>query len=224
MMRTTRRAVLPLALILTAGAATPLAAGDFGVALDAGYLGLNYSQTAKAVYDSSGGATFGGELRYQIDPHFFVAAGARAFSKDGTRVFLKDATAPVQRLSDEPVKTSITPIYATVGYRIRQFGLVAPYVGIGGGVTRYHEDDTVAGITTKFDASKPSWHALAGIEVGTGLVRFGLEGSYASVPNTLGTCPGAITNTCVSKIYDETDVGGFSILGKVVLTTGGRKH
>jgi opacity protein-like surface antigen len=222
-MRLRKSAVLLLPLAL---AAAPRAqAGDFGLALEGGYFKVNFKQTAAAVFESSGGPTFGGELRYQFDEHFYVAAGARRFSKDGSRVFVASATSPVNRLRDQPLSAKMTPVYATVGYRLRQFGLLAPYVGLGAGVVSYKEESSVAGITSTFDASKPSWHALLGVEVGNGLVRLGAEAVYASVPNTIGTCAGTLNpNQCVSKIYDETDVGGFSFIGKIVITTARAKR
>jgi hypothetical protein len=49
-----------------------------------------------------------------------------------------------------------------------------------------------------------------GADYGRGNVRFGLEANYSLVPNTIGLGG-------VSAIYGETDVGGFSILGRIVL-------
>jgi len=48
-----------------------------------------------------------------------------------------------------------------------------------------------------------------GADYGRGSVRFGVEVSYSFVPNTIGLGG-------VSAIYGETDVGGFSVLGRIV--------
>jgi len=214
---TPRIAVLALAGATLLAAAPRASADDhgFGIEGQVGYQDLTHlKSSAKAVFGSSGGVTFGGGVRYIFGPGLYVSGWARSFSKDGQRVFIADASSTVFPLG-HPLKVSIVPIQATIGYRFGVGGAITPYFGVGGGITKYHEESTVGGETTTLDESKGSGHVLAGVEVGHGTVRFGAEVGYAFVPNALGIGG-------VSKIYNETDIGGFSVVGKVVFAFGGR--
>jgi outer membrane protein with beta-barrel domain len=206
-------AIASAAAILLATSAS--AAGGAGFAVDAqvGYNDLtSASKSAKAVFDgSSGGLTYGGGVRYGFRSRFFVAAWGRVFSKDGQRVFVADATSPVFPLG-HPLKIRLVPLQATFGYRFGT-GSVTPYVGAGGGVTLYHEESDVAGVVESNDQTKASGHLLAGVEIGRGSLRFATEAAWTFVPNTIGLGG-------VSKVYGETDVGGFSFVGKVVFSFG----
>lgn len=202
-----------LALVLAlppAGAA----AGSIGVEAQGGYHSLAASNSASAVFDgSSGGGTFGGAVRYVLGNGFYVSAGARTFSKDGERVFVAGPTAPVARLGF-PLEVRITPIFGTVGYRFRDGRAFVPYAGVGGGVTKFRETSDVAGDVRDDRRSKGSFHALAGVEFGRGMVRVGAEGVYSTVPDGIGVGG-------VSRVFNEDDLGGFSVIGKVVVTFGG---
>ena len=204
------------AVILLAASASSAGGGGFAVDADAGYNNLTGAKnSAKAVFDgSSGGVTYGGGVRYDFGNGFFVGGWGRVFSKDGQRVFVADATSPVFPLG-HPLKVRLVPLQATFGYRFGAGSLVAPYVGAGGGVTLYHEESDVAGVVESNDQTKASGHVLAGVEIGRGSLRFATEAAYAFVPNTIGLGG-------VSKDYGETDVGGFSFVGKVVFSFGGR--
>ena len=215
---TPRAAALALAASALLGAVPAFAAGDqgFGIEGQVGYQDLTHlKSSAKAVFDgSSGGVTFGGGARYVFAKGFYVAGWGRSFSKDGQRVYISDASSAVFPLG-HPLKVSIVPIQGTIGYRFGTGGSITPYLGAGGGVTKYHEESTVGGVTTTFDETKSSGHVLGGVEVGRGGLRFGAEVAYAFVPNALGIGG-------VSKIYNETDLGGFSAVGKLVFTFGSR--
>ncbi|PYQ19164.1 MAG: hypothetical protein DMF81_22745 [Acidobacteria bacterium] len=60
-----------------------------------------------------------------------------------------------------------------------------------------------------------SGHFIAGVEWGRGVLRVGAEAMYTTVPNSIGVGG-------VSKIYGETDLGGFTAVGKIVVVAGGR--
>jgi len=77
-------------------------------------------------------------------------------------------------------------------------------------VTSYREESTVGGITETLTQSKFSGQVALGADYGRGPVRFGLEANYSTVPNTIGLGG-------VSKVYGESDVGGFAIVARVVL-------
>jgi len=213
-----KRSSIVLAVVLSGALAPAALAQGFTIAAEGGYLGLTAKNSAKAVFDSSGGGTFGGELGYQFGEHFFVAAGARTFSKKGERVFVADASSPVFKLG-HPLEAKITPIYGTVGYRfgaVRVFGVgLRPYLGAGGGVTKYKEESTVGGITEAESLSKAGGHVLGGLEIGRSHLRLGIEAGYSFVPDTIGVGG-------VSKVYNEKDIGGFTVLAKIIFATSNR--
>jgi hypothetical protein len=204
-----------LSLLLATAAAGAHAEG-FGVDLQAGYFDMtNAHDSAKAVFDgSSGGFIFGGEATWGFRGHFYVAAAARYFHKDGERVFVADNNSPVFRLG-HPLKVSLVPVYGVIGYRFGGGGSLTPYLGLGVGFTTYHEESTVAGITTSADDTKFSGRVLGGLEYGRGTVRVGIEAAYSTVPDTIGVGG-------VSKIYGEKDVGGFSAVAKLIFTRAQR--
>ena len=205
--------VWSVALAASLAGAAPAAAGNFGVEAHGGYHSLSASKSAEAVFDgSTGGATFGGALRYVLHNGLFIAGGARTFSKTGERVYVADAGGPVAKLGF-PLDVRITPIFGTLGYRFREGRSLVPYLGVGAGVTKFKETSDVTGDVREESRSKSSFQALAGFEFGSGLVRFGAEGVYSSAPDSIGVGG-------VSKVYGEKDIGGFSILGKLILSFG----
>lgn len=209
-----RAAVFPIMVALAAFAAggARAHAAAFGVEAQAGYFSMTATQSAKAVFNgSTGGATFGGAVRYVIKHGFFVAAGARTFSKSGERVFLADKFSTVQKLGF-PLDARITPIFGIVGYRFRDGHALVPYVGLGGGITKFRETSDVLGDVRNENSSKGAFQAVVGVEYGKGLLRFGAEGVY-STANSLGLGG-------VSKVYGETDAGGLSAIGKLILSFG----
>jgi opacity protein-like surface antigen len=203
-------AVFP-ALLLAASAS---GAGEIAVEGQAGYRSLAFSNTATAVFGSDGGGTFGGAARYTFWRGAFVSAGFRTFSKDGERVFLASSTAPVQKLGF-PVSLKIDTFPVMAGYRFRVGHLIVPYVAAGAAITKYDETSEVAGESFDERVSKTGFTGAGGVEVGRGVFRFGAEAGYTTVS-------GAIGNAGVSKIYGEDDIGGFHVVGKVVVAFGGK--
>jgi hypothetical protein len=202
-----RRALCVLAVLL---ALAPSAqAGSFDVSAHGGYYDLTAAkESAQAVFGSSGGGIFGGGVRYRFESGLFVAAGVSFFKKTGERVFVADAASEVFPLG-HPLELKLMPIEATIGWRFGGRGLFTPYFGVGGGLVSYSEESDVAGISEKDEQTKPSGHVLAGVEIGRGSLRFGVEAGYSIVPSTIGLGG-------VSKIYGESDVGGFRVLGKLI--------
>ena len=199
------------ASLVALAASRPAAAQGFAADLHAGYFGMAASESAKAVFGSTGGLTLGGGIRYGFGKHLFVEAGARVFSKDGERVFVASAGGPVAHLGF-PLKARLIPAYATIGYRFgRGKSVLVPYLGVGGGVTSYREESTVAGLALSESQSKASGHALVGLEYGRGHVRFAAEAIYTTVPNALGVGG-------VSKVYGEDNLGGFCAQGKLIFS------
>jgi Outer membrane protein beta-barrel domain len=204
-----------LVLSFVAAMAAPAAAQGFAINAQGGYFGMKASESAKAVFDSSGGFTGGGGLSYAFGKHLYVEGGVRYFSKTGEKVFVASAGSPVFKLGF-PLKARLLPIYGTIGYRFMGGkSALVPYLGVGGGVTSYREESTVADVATTESQSKASFHGLLGLEYGRGHLRLAVEGLYVAVPNAIGVGG-------VSKVYGEDDLGGFTALGKLVYSFGTR--
>ena len=198
-----------LAALLVLGIVTPASAGELAIAAEGGYLALSSAKkSAQAVFDgSSGGGTFGGSVRFAIDKGFFIAAGARHFSKEGQRVAVVDPTGPVFPLG-HPLKVRLVPVYGQIGYRFRHGRTLVPYLALGAGSTSFREESTVGGVTTEESQSKTSEHVAGGVEYGRGGLRVGVELMFSTVPDTIGVGG-------VSKVYGETNLGGLSVVGRI---------
>lgn len=193
----------------------PAAAGEFAAELQAGYLSLTATRSAEAAFGSSGGFTWGAAGRYTFYKGFYGSAGFRTFSATGERVFVAGPADPVAGLGF-PLSVRITPINLTVGYRLRDGKLVVPYAGVGGVIASYSEQSSVAGANYDQSSTKGGFQALAGVEVGRGRFRFGVEGGWSTIPNAIGVGG-------VSSVYNEDDIGGWSVVGKVVYAFGAKK-
>jgi hypothetical protein len=103
------------------------------------------------------------------------------------------------------------PVYGLVGYRYqRRRGVpLVPYIGLGGGVTTYHEESEIGGLVEGVvDETKGAGYGVLGVEFGRSALRFGVELMYSLVPNAAGVGG-------VADIYDEDDIGGLTIVGKL---------
>jgi hypothetical protein len=215
---TLERAILAVAASfgLLSAIAAPARAQGFALNGEAGYYSLSSaSKSANAVFGSAGGATYGGTLTYAFESGFYLEGGARYFSKTGQRVFLASPSGTVFPLGF-PLKIRLLPVFLNIGYRFGGRGVVVPYVAVGGSLTSFHEESTVAGFTDSQDSTKGGGQVLAGLEFGKGHLRLAGEAAYAFVPNTVGIAG-------VSKVYGEKDLGGFSVVGKLILGFSSRK-
>jgi hypothetical protein len=207
-MRTPLGSLLAASLLL-ALAAPPAPAGELAIEAHGGYFDMAAENSASALFDSTGGATFGGALRYTFWKGAFVSAGARTFSKEGERVFVEKPNAPVQKLGF-PLSIRLTPILLQAGWRFRDGRTVVPYVSAGASITQFSEESEVAGEAFSEERTTTGFVGAAGVEVGRGHFRFGAEAGFSSVPDAIGVAG-------VSKVYGEDDLGGFHAIGKVVV-------
>ena len=200
---------LGLAVLALAVCGGPAAnAGETFLTFEGGWYGLtNASDSAQAIFESSGGPVLGFAGEYGINESFFIRAGARWFQKDGERVFVESPQGEVFRLG-HPVTVRIIPAYAMVSYRFLVGARLRPYVGLGGGVASYNEESDVAGEIIESSATKPMGIGVLGADYGRGTFRFGVEAGYSMVPNTIG-------ESGVSAVYGEDDVGGFQAVGRI---------
>jgi opacity protein-like surface antigen len=198
-----------LALITIAAPRAARAEG-FAIGLEGGYYDMtNARNSARAIFGSgAGGATFGAFVRHGISRSLFVGVGGRMFQRTGERAFAASKDAPAFRLG-HPLKVRVLPVYALIGYRLSPDASFSPYLGLGAGITSYHEESNVAGDVTSESATKPSFHGVLGLEYGRGSIRFAIEGMYMTAPNTIGSAG-------ISKVYEENDVGGASVVGRIV--------
>ena len=203
-------AVALVALTVSTG---PAEAGELAAELQVGYFSLAAPKSAEAVFGSSGGLTWGGAARYSLDLGIYVSGGVRTFSKSGERVFVAGPADPVSTLGF-PLDLKITPYFLTLGYRFRQGSLIVPYGGIGGSLTSFREESSVAGVSYDQGETKAGFHVVGGVDIGKGRFRFGGEAGWSTVPGAVGLAG-------VSRIYGEDDLGGWSVVGKVIVAFGG---
>ena len=177
-MRSGTRLTLGLiALLALTLSPAPTVAGEFAAELQAGYLSLTAAKSAEALFGSSGGFTWGAAGRYTFYKGFYGSVGFRTFSASGERVFVGGPTDPVASLGF-PLSVRITPVYLTVGYRLRDGKLVVPYAGVGGVIASYSEESSVAGASYDQSSTKGGFQLLGGVEVGRGRFRFGAEAGW----------------------------------------------
>jgi opacity protein-like surface antigen len=204
-----------LSMALAGAAALPAAAQDSGIVLDlaGGWQDLTSAkESAKAVFDgSSGGATFGGGLRYEFQSGLYVGAFMRYFSKDGERVFVASPDGEVFPLG-HPLSLKIIPIHGSVGWRFGKSAL-RPYVAAGAGLASVKEESTVAGVVESSSESKFSYHVLGGFEYASGAFRIGTEVMWTGIPDSIGVAG-------VSEVYGESDLGGVSAVLRVGFAFG----
>jgi len=215
----TSRTALPTAFLgfaLLALSALPLSAAEWAVEGHVGYFNFAAENSANAVLGSRGGVTFGGGARFAFDNGIFIAAGYRAFSRDGERVFVASPSSPVARLGF-PLSVKVNPLLLTGGYRFRQGRLIVPYAGLGLNLTSFKEESEVAGERYSESRTKAGFHLLGGVEIGRGLVRFAGEVTWSTVPDAVGF--GGVT-----EVYGENNLGGVTILGKIAVAFGGKSR
>jgi opacity protein-like surface antigen len=197
------------AAVLLAAAAASAAAGELAIEGQVGYFDMNAQHTAKALFGSSGGVTFGGAVRYTVWRGVFVSAGLRTFSKDGERIYLNAPGGTIQKLGF-PVSVRLTPFLLSAGYRYVHWKWATPYASLGAAITSYSEKSDVAGQSFDDSFSKTGFIGAAGVDIGRGRLRGGVEAGYSTVGSAVGIAG-------VSKVYGEDDIGGFHVVGKVIV-------
>ena len=169
------------------------------------------SQSAKALFDGeTSDVELGGFVSYAVTRDVFLSATAQVFQKEGERVFVVDAEGPVVPLG-HPLKLRLIPAHLVIGYRFHPWPSVAPYLAVGGGVTFYREESTVGGVTESVSTTKGMGIAQAGVDFVKRGVLVGVQASWSTVPNAVGT-------SGVSEVYGENDLGGVSVSVRLGVT------
>ncbi len=209
------RRTFPAALflfVLMAGLAPAAHAIELAADGQVGYFRMAATNSANATFGSANTAIYGGALRLTLWQGVYVSVSARTFARDGERVYVASPGSPVQKLG-QVLTMRTTAIVPAVGYRFFDGKLIVPYLSVGLAVTAYREKSEVAGESFDVDVNKAGFAGAAGVEIGHGVLRVGAEIGYTTAPNAIGSAG-------VSKVYGETDAGGFHAVGKVIIAFG----
>jgi hypothetical protein len=170
-------------------------------------LGL-MSFTATDTFDTFGspvGSILGGGARVGLPlGGLFVSVGGWRFSQTGERVFIFDDE--VFSLGT-PMEVTITPLEFAAGwrFRLRRSPQFRPYVSGGISSYGYKEVSEFASAEENVDERFTGYHLAAGAEFH--MERWlgaGVELNWTSVPDAIG-------DAGVSRVFNETNLGGTSI-------------
>jgi opacity protein-like surface antigen len=204
----TRVAVATLALLLLVPC-TSRAQISFRGFGDVGLTVFNATQSFKAILGKPSGPVFGGGVEFG-ERQFFLSLGAQRFRRTGHRVFVFENQVFPLDVSDT---ITVTPLELTGGYRFRSSGRFIPYAGIGGSWIKFEETSAHSTEADDVHETHAGYHLLGGVEVP--LRRWlaaAVDAQWSSVPNAFGDSP-----TSVGGVYDEHDVGGFTLRAKIVV-------
>ena len=202
------RGTAPLVALLVLVPASANAQISARVFADAGVTVFTATQSFRAILGTPSGAVFGGGVELGQRP-WFVRFGARRFHRSGHRVFVfNNEVFPL----DVKDSITVTPVELTVGYRFRWRGFV-PYAGGGIGWHRFEETSAHATDQENVNKSYTGLQAVGGVE--RPLRRWlaaALDAEWAAVPDALGDAA-----TSVAKVYDEHNLGGFTLRARIVI-------
>ena len=157
--------------------------------------------------------TFGGAVRVTLWRGAFVSIGVRTFAKDGERVFVATPGSPVQKLGHPAVDADDAP--AAVG-RLplpeRQADRPLPL-----GRRRGHRLSRAQRGRRRAVRRRPD---EGGLRRRRGRRDRPRPASASAPRSATRPCPSTIGIAGVSKVYGETDAGGFHAIGKVILAFG----
>jgi opacity protein-like surface antigen len=186
----------------------PAQAGTFALMFDAGLRTMSNSpETEKAIFGDQDGIGLGLGLSYDRGLRFRLGAEVRRINRNGERAFAVDRTSEAFRLG-HPLNFVMTQSLATVAFRFGKIGPVSPYLGAGFGFVSWREESNTAGVIDQADGTSGLFEGRLGVERRQGRVRLALEGGITFVPNAIGV--GGI-----SKVYEETDLGGLFVVAKI---------
>ena len=185
---------------------------------DAGLTIFTATQSFKAILGSPAGPVFGGGVEVGLTRNVFVSVGASRFRQTGNRVFVFQNQ--VFKLNESDTIT-VTPLQLSAGYRFlgrRSARLTrpprfTPYAG--GGVGWYRFSETSAHSTADEDekTTNAGYHVLAGVEIPIrSWMAAAVDGRWSFVPNAFGD-----SASSVASVYDEHNLGGFTLSGRIIV-------
>lgn len=198
-------------LALVALAAAPLAAQGFFLAGEGGYFdATGITRSLNALAGSSRFPTFGIESGWVFRRGLYASAGGAFFpDKEGERVFVAVPAAPVFKLGF-PLTLKRRAAFLNVGWRFLTKKRFMPYAAVGGELVSLEETSDVAGEVLADSQTKGGFRFLAGLEwKAAGSLHFGVEAIGSTVPRAVGVGG-------VSEVYGEDDIGGLTVLAKVI--------
>ena len=191
------------ALLPSAAQALP-----FAVMFDAGLRTMsNSNDTEKAIFGAKRGIGAGLGVSFDKGDRWRFSIEGRRIKRDGERAFAADRTSPAFRLG-HPLAFTMTPVLASAAFRFSRLLGVSPYLSVGGGMMSWKEQSDIAGLIEKSSGTSGLFEAKFGIERDQGPVRLGLEGGITFVPGAVGV--GGI-----SQVYEEKDLGGVFVVGRI---------
>ena len=196
------------ALAVSLVATEPAQAGNFALMLDAGLRTMSNSpDTEKAIFDTKSGVGAGLGLMHDRGSRWRFGVDARRIQRDGERAFAADRNSEAFRLG-HPLTFTMVEGVAFAAYRFGKMGPVSPYVAAGGGLASWKERSDIAGVIEKANGTSGLIEARAGVERDSGRLRYGIEGGITLIPGAVGV--GGI-----SKVYEESDLGGLFVVAKI---------
>ena len=202
------RAAFAVAALLLLVPALSDAQGSVRAFGDAGLTVFSATKSFEAILGRASGPVFGGGIEF-TERNFFLSIGAQRFRKTGHRVFVfQDEVFTL----DVDNTITVTPVEVSGGYRFANSNRFIPYAGAGVGWHRFEEKSEQATADEDVSMTKMGFHVLGGIEVPvSSWLAAGVDAQWSTVPNAFGD-----EVTSVAKLYDEHNLGGFSLRAKIV--------
>lgn len=193
-------------LPLAAEAQSSLAFRGF---VDAGSTTFTAQKSFKAIFGSESGIVYGGGVE-AVTRNIFLNVRASRFKKTGERVFIFEGQ---EFRLGIPATVTITPIELNVGYRFDFGSWVVPYAGAGAGWHKYSETSTFNEDSENVKDTFTGYQVAGGAEFRlAGWLGAAAEAQWSRVPKALGK-----DDNSVSKIFEETDLGGTTFRVKIVI-------
>lgn len=182
--------------------------GEIALTFDGGLRSMSNSpDTEKAIFDKEPGLGLGVGLSYDLDPRLRIGVEGRRIRRDGERAFAADRNSQAFRLG-HPLGLTLTGGLLTAEFHFPKLGPVAPYLGIGAGTVFWRERSDIAGLIERDSGSTGLFEGRVGIERQQGHLRLAIEGGISLARNAVGA--GGL-----SKVYEENDLGGLFVVGKI---------
>jgi len=171
-----------------------------------GYMDVTQaSQSFKAIFNSSGGLSFGGGVKIDFAKGFFFETSFDYLHRSGYRAFVSGDKV---FQTDLDTNVTIAPLSFSGGYQFLRNKNISPYVGGGLSFCYFKEKEYIS-----WEDTSSSWHSgfhlLGGMEfLKRDKVSLSVEGKWSHVPDVIG-------HHGVSAYYEETNIGGLSVIFKV---------
>jgi opacity protein-like surface antigen len=173
-----------------------------------GVIGFSARKSFEAVAGSSFGWSFGGGVEIRFRSGLFVQGSLEQYRRTGQRVYAFEGESFPLGI---PSTVTIRPMVVGLGYRPPAAGLVLPYVGVGIGQYRLRETSLFEDPTERVDEIHVGYHGYIGVEFRTHRwIAPAAEARYTRVPGSLG-------NGGASAQFDESDLGGWQVTGKILI-------